>query len=91
MSKQLTASECDELNSLIREEAKEEIEERLFQLGIEANKEWKRRGSNPYPFCPYCERTNVEVSLYGHHTFCSLPAIEEEIKELRLKLAALSD
>ena len=65
---------------------REELEDRLAdaESRLYSEDSWKRRKGNPYPYCAYCGRTNVEVSVHGgHRDNCGLTDLTAEIQELR--------
>ncbi len=40
-------------------------------------------GSNPYYYCPKCERSVIEISYLGHYSGCKKSEIEAKVKSLQ--------
>ena len=58
----------------------ERIQNRIWKLRFKLGDPWMRTRKRFYPFCKGCDRTNIEVSMYGHYKGCEVKGLENEIK-----------
>lgn len=60
--------------------AERRLANRISKLEIRLDESFVRIRKRFYPYCKYCDKTNIEVSMNGHSSYCPIKGIDKEIK-----------
>jgi hypothetical protein len=63
--------------------AKDRIKRRINRLEVRLDECMIRQRKRFYMFCKECDRTTIQVSMEGHHKWCSYRGLDAEIRHYK--------
>ena len=60
--------------------AERRLTNRISKLEMRLEEAFKTTRKRFYPYCRYCEKTNIQVSMDGHQSYCPIKGLDKEIQ-----------